>query len=291
MNEETEKRDWRGITGWGLAVFGVIERIIDVSGNIDFVIERSRHPGWIGSMFELLLNNVGVLMILTGVALIVWHERRRVDQRLAVVFNASASPATIEPEPEPPNPTTGGVTLAATATVRDPTPQKQLERLLYTGMVRLSAHALESSNILEMTVAGYNASDKLLVLSNLTGNPECELPDDDGVKRRVTLPTPNLIRAIPHHQIRPWAEFHLVMNVHLSAAHAEVLRKMLVAGDAVTIDLTKLFVELSPLHESDVSARLKLWDGVNLRLGASSVRTDIVRVAAAVGSTKRGDGG
>jgi len=94
---ESSRRDWRGGTGWALLILGVIERVIGIGGSIDFVLTRSQDPGWVGVVLHRAVENVGLLLMLVGVAFIVWNERRRtarlVEGRLAILSSHVPSPS------------------------------------------------------------------------------------------------------------------------------------------------------------------------------------------------------
>jgi hypothetical protein len=77
---------WRSWLGWALFVLGLAERLIGWGGSIDFILARSNDPGWVGDVMRMIGDvsaYIGFAMIVTGVALLLWTERRRVNALIA----------------------------------------------------------------------------------------------------------------------------------------------------------------------------------------------------------------
>ncbi len=96
-SRETDNRPgaWRGPLGWALFVLGGAERVIGWGGSLDFLISRSKDPGWVGSLLTAIATNqsyIGFAMMLAGVAFIVWNERRRTERLLEARLGWSPSP-------------------------------------------------------------------------------------------------------------------------------------------------------------------------------------------------------
>jgi len=88
---------WRSTLGWALFAFGLADRIVGWGGSIDFLVSRSSDPGWVGDMLKFIASiasYISFAMILIGVALIIWNERRRIDRILDANLSAARSAAT-----------------------------------------------------------------------------------------------------------------------------------------------------------------------------------------------------
>jgi len=103
---ESKPSAWRWWLGLLFVAFGAAEKIIGWGGSLDFLISRSRDPDWVGRVFNSIAANPGYLsflLIMSGVALIVWNERRRTSQllesRFAAAFGHTQTEALFSPEP------------------------------------------------------------------------------------------------------------------------------------------------------------------------------------------------
>lgn len=90
MADGESKTPWwkRAWFGWLVLAFGVGERVIGWGGSIDFIVSRSKDPGWVGGVLKFVSAQsayFGFALILGGVALIVLAERRRSEKQLEAV--------------------------------------------------------------------------------------------------------------------------------------------------------------------------------------------------------------
>lgn len=106
--QQTDKKPtrWRGAVGWILFALGAAERIIGWGGSLDFLISRSEDPGWVGDVLTFAATNTGYLsfvMMLAGVAFVLWNERRRTERLLEARLNSNvAAPTGTETWTRPP---------------------------------------------------------------------------------------------------------------------------------------------------------------------------------------------
>jgi hypothetical protein len=125
------RRNWEGVAAalfvvvpYLGAILRWIDRIVGWGGSLDFLISRSEHPGWVGSVLTFLLNPpeiVRLVALLAATYLLILRERRRNDARHAALVEeravAAEPPKAVEVVEAP-----VGDTLVATATVSDPPP-------------------------------------------------------------------------------------------------------------------------------------------------------------------------
>lgn len=83
MEVKKKPREWRGKLGALLLVFTITERVVGWGGSIDFLLSRSKDPDWVGAVLKFLVaswDSISSILMLLGVGLIVWNERRRYER-------------------------------------------------------------------------------------------------------------------------------------------------------------------------------------------------------------------
>lgn len=246
--QENKPTEWRGPLGWGLLGLGAIEKAVGWGGSIDFMLARSKDPGWVGTVIKVLADNLGLLFILAGVAFIVWNERRRterlLDSRLPVGVGTEEQQAPDTNEEQP---------------IR-----------LFAGKMEPSFE--EDFGAMEMFISVVNLGSTPVRMAHVEGAISLKADGGDSRRREWELPPPTL----GHNPTKDGPlehGYHGLFSV-VQRFPAEV--RALFPDTCGWKPYPSLeFGKLNIMFESEdrkSTYRLKLWDSIRLSAGEREIR-------------------
>lgn len=92
-----------GAVGWLFALIQIIRQLLQLGGDIDFIVTRAQEPGWVGMMVEYIVNppNYMLLIVFIVGSFLIWFDLRRAQARpilKSVQTNASELTSSLEGE-------------------------------------------------------------------------------------------------------------------------------------------------------------------------------------------------
>lgn len=156
---------------------------------------------------------------------------------------------------------------------------------LYVGNIIVAAGALEIGCRLEFAIVGYNGSSHVIRVSEVSGRIRA---GTGNLRDYVNLPTP-LFQGVLNAQ--PGTEFVLQMRQDVTSEQAREYLEALDKKNGIGLDLREFNITVSSVENPEKTARLPLWDGVNLRRRDDIVsnRNTILRVEGAAMSITAGE--
>jgi hypothetical protein len=201
-----------------------------------------------------------VLSLIAGVALLIWNERRRADQKLDDrLAKLQPTPPTLQEQID------SRAVVSEGATIDLPT--HLLEESLYVAEVNVSANRLDNEHWLEIAVRVFNATLHPLKVVSVSGYVDVALlagttlPDEG----KFNLPTPSLLSDRSNiHDIPHLTEVMVVLQQLAPPDRVKQMQHAL-SGDGIHFYFDNLHIDFASLQDGTVITRLFIPGGVFLR--------------------------
>lgn len=130
---------------------------------------------------------------------------------------------------------------------------------LYIGYIIASASGLADDRRLDFAIVGYNGTTDTIRIADVNGRIRAGVGNMLGYVKLATPLFQGVLNALPH------TEFVLQMRQDVTAEQAHEYLEALDRKEHVGLDLRELNIVVSSIVNPEKTARLPLWDGINLR--------------------------
>lgn len=151
---------------------------------------------------------------------------------------------------------------------------------LYVGNIIVAAGSLNEGR-LDIAIRGFNGTNEAVSITEVSGHIRAGV----GNKRDDTnLPLPELQGAA---RVDPHGEFIILLRQSMPSGVVADFLGAWSKGENASLDLRELVIRTVAIDQSEKSARLPLWDGVNLRRvdDIATNRNTILSVGTAIASS------
>jgi len=265
------RRHWIGIAAVATLihpVFTVLRTLVQWGGDVDFIVSRMQDPGWVGAMLQWIVDPPGwavTLMLLCGIALLVWEVRRKRQVPAA----GGGDAALLEHARQLAERGRAALSLAIPQPSERDRVCRALRAGIYVGRMSVSAENLETGDILDIGIIAFNGTGQRIFVHRVRGHIGLKFYDAALIEQDQ-LPTPSIFEF--HYSttsIDPNTEFtirlHQVIPQNMKARFLRVFE-----GDAVALYFDKLDVVMKSDPSGD-EVTLKLWDGLRYHIPTEPV--------------------